>query len=182
MNTSLIIVEDFYTSPDTVRSYALQQPFDIKGNFPGMRTQPYLPDNVKEAINHHMAFAGGVTNWFEDASCTGCFQISTANDRTWIHSDFHNMWAGVLYLTPNAPHTSGTALYRHKATGEHSRVTDDHESYDYTKWDKFDVIGNKYNRLILYRGDMFHASLDYFGSNLHDGRLFQVFFFNTAHL
>ena len=182
MNTSLIIVEDFYTSPDTVRSYALQQPFNIKGNFPGMRTQPYLPDSVKGAINHHMAFAGGVTNWFEDASYTGCFQISTANDRTWIHSDFHNMWAGVLYLTPNAPHTSGTALYRHKATGEHSRVTDDHESYDYTKWDEFDVIGNRYNRLILYRGNMFHASLDYFGSNPQDGRLFQVFFFNTAHL
>ena len=44
-----------------------------------------------------------------------------------------------------------------------------------------DVIGNKYNRLVIYKGDMFHASLEYFGSDIHTGRLFQVFFFNTAH-
>jgi len=182
MNTSLIIVEDFYTSPDTVRNYALQQPFEVSGNFPGRRTKPYLPDDVKGAIDWHMKFAGGVTDWLEHGKCTGCFQIATAMDRTWIHSDHFNMWAGVLYLTPDAPHTAGTALYRHKESGEHSRVTNDHDSYDYTKWDKFDVIGNKYNRLILYRGDLFHASLDYFGDNIHNGRLFQVFFFNTAHL
>jgi hypothetical protein len=182
MNKSVIIIEDFYTSPDTVRSYALTLPFEIKGNFPGLRTKPYLPDSVKDAINYHMHFAGGVTDWFEGADCNGCFQIATAGDRTWIHSDFYNMWAGVLYLTPNAPHTAGTALFRHKETGEHSRITKDYEGYDYTKWDKFDVIGNKYNRLVIYRGDLFHSSLDYFGNNIHDGRLFQVFFFNTAHL
>jgi hypothetical protein len=181
MKTSLLIIDDFYTSPDTVRSYALQQPFEIKGNFPGARTKPYLSSDIKGAINQIMSFAGGVTDWFDGADCTGCFQIATSNDRTWIHSDHFNMWAGVLYLTPNAPHTSGTALYRHKSTGQYSRVDSDHEGYDFTKWDQFDVVGNKYNRLVIYRGDMFHASLDYFGDNLNNGRLFQVFFFNTAH-
>jgi hypothetical protein len=181
MKTTLLIVDDFYTSPDTVRSFAIQQPFEIKGNFPGARTKPYCSDDIKGAINQIMQFAGGVTDWFDGQDCNGCFQITTASDRTWIHSDFYNRWAGVLYLTPDAPHTSGTALYRHKETGEHARVDSDHESYDYTKWDKFDVIGNKYNRLVLYRGDMFHASVDYFGDNLHNGRLFQVFFFNTAY-
>jgi hypothetical protein len=180
MKTSLIIVDDFYPSPDTVRNYALQQPFEIKGNFPGARTKPYLSDDVKAAIGWNMSFAGGVTDWFEHANCTGCFQITTASDRTWIHSDFYNKWAGVLYLTPDAPYTSGTAFYKHKSTGEHSRVTDDHESYDYTKWDQYDTIGNRYNRLILFRADMFHASVDYFGKDLNDGRLIQVFFFNTA--
>jgi hypothetical protein len=42
-----------------------------------------------------------------------------------------------------------------------------------------DRIGNIYNRLILYRGDLFHVSLDYFGRNIADGRLFQTFFLNT---
>jgi hypothetical protein len=42
-----------------------------------------------------------------------------------------------------------------------------------------DVVGNKYNRAVFYKGDLFHASLDYFGRDLQDGRLFQTFFFNT---
>jgi len=48
-----------------------------------------------------------------------------------------------------------------------------------TKWEQTTFIGNKYNRLILYRGDFFHTSLDYFGRDMYDGRLFQTFFFDT---
>jgi len=91
------------------------------------------------------------------------------------------MWAGVCYLSPDAPYTAGTAMYRHKETGEYRAPTNEHEAYDYTKWDRIDVVGNKYNRLILYSGDLFHASLDYFGKDLYDGRLFQTFFFDTEH-
>ena len=40
-------------------------------------------------------------------------------------------------------------------------------------------LANVYNRLVIYRGDFFHQSLDYFGKDLYDGRLFQTFFFNT---
>ena len=179
MNLELMIIDNFYSNPDAVRQYALKQDFSVKGNYPGSRTKPYLPDDVKECISYWMAFAGPVTNWFEQDGYTGSFQIATAQDRTWIHSDHHNMWAGVCYLTPDAPHTGGTGLYRHKASNEFRRSNSDHEGYDYTKWDLFDRVGNKYNRLVIYRGDLFHASLDYFGDDLHNGRLFQTFFFNT---
>ena len=54
-----------------------------------------------------------------------------------------------------------------------------HEMQDVTKWDLVDRIGNVYNRLIMYRADNYHVSLDYFGRDMYDGRLFQVFFFNT---
>lgn len=184
MNINLLIIDDFYTNPDSVRNYALSQTFDVVGNFPGARTKPYLPDDVKAAIEWNMQFAGKVTNWLntDHAAYTGAFQLTSANDRTWIHADYNNMWAGVCYLTPNAPHTSGTGLYRHKETGEYRRVTDDHEGNDYTKWDLFDVIGNKYNRLVIYRGDLFHASLDYFGDRRENCRLFQTFFFNTERI
>ena len=53
------------------------------------------------------------------------------------------------------------------------------DGQDYTKWELIDRIGNKYNRAIFYKGDLFHASLDYFGKNIQDSRLFQTFFFNT---
>lgn len=179
MRLNIIVIDDFYINPDNVRNFALSQDFNVRGNFPGARTQSFLTNDVKEAIEYNMQFAGKVTSWFEDSGYSGCFQISTAEDRTWIHSDPHNMWAGVLYLTPDAPISSGTALYRHKATGEYNHTTTDYEGYDYTKWEEFDRIGNKYNRLVIYRGDLFHASIDYFGDSLQNGRLFQTFFFNT---
>ena len=50
---------------------------------------------------------------------------------------------------------------------------------DYTKWEMVDRIGNVFNRCVMYRADNYHVSLDYFGKNMYDGRLFQVFFFNT---
>lgn len=51
-----------------------------------------------------------------------------------------------------------------------------HEAQDYTKWEVLDNFGNVFNRLVMYRGDNFHQSMDYFGKDLEDGRLFQVFF------
>lgn len=184
MQTSSIIVDDFYGNVDAVRAFALSQKFDVTGNFPGARTKSFINDDVKNAIQNAVQHAGGkVTNWYDIEGLTGSFQIALARDRTWIHSDYVNTWAGVCYLTPNAPLSGGTGLFRHRETGRTRPLTRDdtydYNFYDYTKWDMVDRIGNVYNRLILYRGDLFHASLDYFGDKLENGRLFQVFFFNT---
>jgi hypothetical protein len=100
-------------------------------------------------------------------------------------------WAGVCYLTPEAPLSSGTGLFKHKSTGRSrydyktEKMEDAQEAWDecqdMTKWEMVDRVGNVFNRLILYRADNFHVSLDYFGKDLYDGRLFQVFFFNTEY-
>jgi hypothetical protein len=181
MKMELVIADNFYNNVDSVREFALAQPFDIVGNYPGARTKPFINDTVKDAISKLVVSSGRVTNWHEECGFTGAFQLCTANDRTWIHADSFNTWAGVCYLTPNAPVSGGTSLYRHKATGNREKIDIDYESYDYTKWEEVDRIGNIYNRIILYRGNMFHASVDYFGSNMQDGRLFQTFFFDTEY-
>ena len=178
MLVNLIVIDDFYSNPEEVRSHALSQDFDVQGNYPGMRTQPFLNESTKLGIEDIMRpIAGEIVDWGEQYS--GCYQLCTAQDRTWIHADNYNTWAGVLYLTPEAPLSGGTALYRHKASGDRFKVGEDHESYDYTKWEQVDRVGNVFNRLVLYRGDMFHASLDYFGSTYEDARLIQTFFFTT---
>ena len=181
MELTLLVIDNFYANPDSVRNFALSQEFGVTGNYPGRRTRPFFTNDVKEAIEHHMQFAGKITNTYESSGYTGAFQLATAQDRTWIHSDPHNMQAGVCYLTPDAPCSGGTGLFQHKRTGEYRRITTDWEGYDYTKWELFDRIGNRYNRLIIYRGDLFHASLDYFGDTSENGRLFQTFFFDTEH-
>ena len=55
------------------------------------------------------------------------------------------------------------------------------DTQDMTKWDLVDRIANRYNRLVLYRSNIYHTSLDYFGKDSHDGRLFQLFFLNTEY-
>jgi hypothetical protein len=195
MQTSIIVTEDFYNNPYEVREFALAQEFKVRGNFPGQRTISFINDDTKKTINEIIApHAGNITWWGGDDEnmYTGSFQYTTAADRTWIHSDYTTKWAGVLYLTPEAPHTSGTGLFKHKKTGFHHQpyLADgsndlerekllENDYQDYTKWDLFDVIGNKFNRLALYRGDYYHASLDYFGNTKDNARLFQLFFFNT---
>jgi hypothetical protein len=180
MRTSVIILDDFYSNPQQVRDFALQQPFDITGNWPGHRTRSFLTEDAKAAIQRVIEpSAGQVVEWHQRDGFTGSFEIDTCANRTWIHTDHHNMWAGVCYLTPNAPHTGGTGLFRHRASGDYRRGAVDHPGNDRTEWDLFDVIGNRFNRLVMYRSDLFHCSLDYFGRDLHSGRLFQLFFFDT---
>jgi hypothetical protein len=187
MRVESLSIADFYSNPDEVRQYILTQDFDLKGNYPGFRTDSYLDDSIRNTIQELIRpFAGEVTWWGDNAS--GAFQYTTASDRSWIHAD-QTDWAGVCYLTPDAPVSAGTGLFRNKDTkkkgwnrkdpseeplSEHSA-----DYYDMTKWELVDRIGNVYNRLILYRGDLFHTSLDYFGREKEDGRLFQTFFFNT---
>ena len=183
MRTNVIITDEFYSNPDSVRDFALKQDFAVRGNFPGNRTDTFLTDDVKVTVQNIVRGAAGeITDWHARPGLTGCFEIATALNRSWIHTDHHNTWAGVCYLTPDAPHTGGTGLFRHKASGATmSHELAEYESQDMTKWDLVDVIGNKYNRLVMYRSDLFHTSLDYFGSDLHNGRLFQLFFITTQY-
>lgn len=194
MEIQTIIVDNFYNDVDLVREFALQQDFNVNGNYPGHRTQSLTNDTVREVIQNIVRTAGGKITWWDTDQYNGAFQYTTATDRSWIHADQTSNWAAVCYLTPNAPSTAGTGLFRHKETGLYrapknpdgsldmdflNRINQD--SLDMTKWERIDTIANKYNRLVLYRGDIFHMSLDYFGKDKYDGRLFQTFFFNTEY-
>lgn len=181
MRANVLIVDDFYSNPDSVRNFALQQEFKVQGNFPGLRTASFLTADVKETVQSVLWNVGGeITNWHEADGLTGSFELATAANRSWIHTDHHNTWAGVIYLTPNAPLSGGTGLFRHRATGATmASQLAEYESQDMTKWELVDRIANRYNRLAMYRSDLFHTSLDYFGKDLQDGRLFQLFFLTT---
>jgi hypothetical protein len=149
-----------------------------------------LNEPIKKRLQEILyPYAGNITDW--GGEYTGSFQYTVAADRSWIHSDSTTDWAAVCYLTPDAPLTAGTGIFKHKESGmmnwdyrnndpEYKKSAppgEDHQ--DMTKWDMVDRFGNIFNRLIMYRADNYHMSLDYFGSNKENGRLFQVFFFNT---
>lgn len=180
MKTNVIITDNFYSNPDGVRSWILQQEFKHY-KYPGLRTKSFLTEDTKLTIQNLLMNAGGIiTNWNQEDGLTGSFELATSTDRSWIHTDHYNTWAGVLYLTPDAPLSSGTGIYQYKKTGATiASQLESYESQDMTKWELCDVIANRYNRLVLYRSEMFHTSLDYFGHDLQTGRLFQLFFITT---
>jgi hypothetical protein len=194
----LIVIDNFYKNAYETRKYILTQEFSVRGNYPGQRTASYATQHLKDIIQGYvMPFGGKITDFpmpdetKDDKSnaniYNGSFQYTTSRNRSWVHIDGYNNWGGVLYMTPNAPLSSGTAFYKFKDGAECQRDKDilensvetDTYSQDMTKWQLVDQVGNVFNRLILFNSKRFHMSMDYFGDSKENGRLFQVFFFST---
>lgn len=192
----LIVIDNFYNNAMETRNYVLTQEFKVRGNYPGQRTRSFANNELKDIIQDYITPFGGKitefpmpdeTNKDDNNIYNGAFQYTTSRDRSWIHVDGFNNWAGVLYMTPDAPISAGTGFYKYKdgTTYESDmKIMDnkpeiDNSSQDLTRWEQVDKVGNIFNRLILFNSKRFHMSLDYFGNSKENGRLFQVFFFST---
>ena len=162
----------------------------IEGNYPGNRTRSHATPELRKAIQRHLPVP--IVNFpiGGDEQYNGAYQWSVMSQETWIHSDGWNNWAGVLYLTPDAPSSAGTGLFRHKASGSRGELEAhlrglapsdiDNINQDFTKWDRVDSVGNVFNRLVLFDASNFHDSLDKFGHNITTSRMFQTFFFTAS--
>jgi hypothetical protein len=186
-----IVIDNFYNNPLEVRNHILEQEFKVRGNYPGQRTVSYASIELRNIIQKWIYPFGGKITMFplekNETNYNGSFQYTTSRDRSWFHVDSWNNWAGVLYMTPNAPLNSGTALYRFKdgtrfdyeQKMRENKELIENATTDFTKWEIVDKIGNVFNRLVLFNANHFHSSMNYFGYNKETGRLFQVFFFST---
>lgn len=186
-----MVIDNFYNNPMETRNFILTQDFCVRGNYPGIRTKSFASEEIKNMIQAYVGPSGGNIIQFpmDEDAYNGAFQITTSRDRSWVHTDGWNNWAGVLYMTPNAPLRSGTATYMHKdgerflyklkSNDDPEKNKFDETSQDMTKWHMVDNIANVFNRLIIFNANQFHTSMEYFGQNLQDGRLFQTFFFST---
>ena len=191
----LIIIDNFYSNPNQIRDFVLKQNFKVEGNFPGKRTKSFANNSLKDIIQKYIEpFGGKIIDFpmpdntsIDNSIYNGSFQYTTSRDRSWIHIDGFNNWAGIIYLTPDAPSSSGTGFYRFfdgtsnedEMLLNNSKLKIDSLCQDMTKWELVDKAGNVFNRLVLFNSKRYHMSLDYFGDNIENGRLFQVFFFST---
>jgi hypothetical protein len=106
----LIVIDNFYNNPLETRNYILTQEFSVKGNFPGQRTISYATDLIKDIIQKYIE---PFDNKITEVPCpkeeekediyNGSFQYTTSRDRSWIHTYKLNNWAGVLFMTHDAP-------------------------------------------------------------------------------
>jgi LPS sulfotransferase NodH len=84
-------------------------------------------------------------------------------------------WAGIVYLSPNAPLTGGLRLWRNRdVTRQLDWMT------GRRNWELVDSYGNVPNRLILTRGNVPHSGSRGWGDSLQSGRIFQTFFFKVV--
>ena len=64
MRVESLSISDFYSNVDSVREFALQQEFGVRGNYPGQRTVPFINDSIKNIIQDAVRpFSGNVTWW-----------------------------------------------------------------------------------------------------------------------
>lgn len=105
-----------------------------------------------------------------------------------IHTDVGwGTHALVLYLTDG---DSGTAFWKHKASGRIEMPTHDIDAYidtrkdwlDESKWEIYDEVEMKFNRAALYKSQLFHSRWPFegFGTCLEDCRLVLVAFFTPT--
>lgn len=176
MNLNTIIIDDFLDKPYLVRDSALSIDIDRPGNYPGFRSfradleyEKYVTDKIQSVTRLN------IIKYKQDSFQ---FQICYESDKTWLHHD-QTGWAAILYLTPDAPVESGTGIYRHKQSKIFQGPADLDVSKE-TEWELITMIGNVFNRLVIYNGQLFHRSvIPGFGRDKNTGRLTQVFFFEA---
>lgn len=181
---SLVVVDNFLDNPDQVRGFALSQKYEESSDYyKGRRTyERYLSDSLK--LEFQDLIGQKIVSW-DDQPMNGRFQFCTPQDPLVYHQDTQN-YAGLLFLTPDAPYNTGTSFFAHKETRlriprtqEEVYKVFDGGNYDSTKFELVDTVGNVYNRLVIFHSKQLHSASCYFGKHIKDSRLFQIFFFGT---
>lgn len=168
--------DNFYENPDAVRNFALNQIFYTANYYIGSRTETFLFNNTKEVIENIIGHE--VADW--DNLENGRFEVFVGGDLNEVTWDKTYDWNGYIFLSPNPPAESGITLQKHKETGSFVG----YEGIEYNPLDKYqfnkaDILGNIYNRLVLVDGKLLKNYSEYFGWDIHSGMLMQTFKFNS---
>jgi hypothetical protein len=187
MKPNIVVVDDFLPNPDRIRELALRQTYVADDQlYKGRRSdQQFLNESGPNAATFGQLLQREITDWTRHGM-SGRFQWCIPTDPLVFHADGQTH-AGTIYLTPKAPPEAGLSLWRSKITGAYRPVDDpgirartfDGNLLDPTKWELVDRIGNKYNRLVLWDGNLIHSASCYFGTELANARLFWMFFFDA---
>jgi hypothetical protein len=201
------VVDDFFDHSKAVEisnrcfnksKWILGKPY-TQELWPGMRTKKALKNIelskveswVKEQLNKQ-------TLWVEESqkvvvNSNWAILVGSDEGEARPHVDNRQLceYGAVLYLSQNPKPDSGTSFYRLKykngAAGGNLVKAPYHNLVDALKTDSLppdswyqDIeIENKFNRLILFKGNMVHSASSYFGKEKRDKRLAVTFFWRT---
>lgn len=188
----LIVVDKFYKDPDNIRCKALDFEYlgeDYHGAVGNRCEKSRLAtDEAKEyfekLLGKKIKMGNDIGEW--SYSTNGCFQWCSKDTPIVYHCDSQE-YAGIVFLTPDAPVNCGTSIFRHKKYKIKDNSIFREEWTDKTNnqftdpepWEEVDRIGNIYNRLVLFKSHNVHGVSEYFGETIENSRLFQLFFFDV---
>jgi hypothetical protein len=197
------VIENFYEDPDAIRRFALAQKYtfcherqNLDYVYPGSRTKDLfdLDSLLHEKICNKLisVFHNTEHDHMRWAISTNFQSVTAEYEQGVIHTDHNTIFAGVLYLTPDAPLNSGTSLFKPNKNFDEKKYLQELDensrkfrageiamdtSY-HSLFDEIIRVNNVYNTLILYEGQHYHAANRFFGKTIADSRLSQVFFIN----
>lgn len=202
MKQNIIIVDDFYSNPDEVRNIALSTEYPEPDNsytYPGRNSKgEYYSSKIQQR------FEDLTKSKLNPSDPNGYFRISLKTDtyKQDVHVDPGWDWGAVIYLSDpkDCVDEGGTSFWRHNTLHmENCPKTDEeaqlygYPSYkeawwttvygdglDRSKWTRYLLCPMKYNRMVLFRTHLWHSHNFNFGTNLNNGRLVQLFFFNET--
>lgn len=164
-----VIVDNFFDNPDEIINFSNTMEYRQRNEseyWEGTRTDCIkdIDLDLYSQITSKIIYSYFETNHSYAIEGDLVFHKMNENDHrdpNWknkIHKD-HSLYSCVIYLTPNAPMSSGTQIYRE---------FDNHFVPDI-------VCHNNFNRLIMFPGDVQHSAMDTLGGNGND-RLTMLFF------
>ncbi len=201
------VLDDVLPDPMAVRERQLARPASdwthgapVRAEpWPGMRAQPALSPDELGPIEARLRALTGHKRLFQappqgpgNQLNHNCVQVVAARDAgARPHTDSRKLcrYAGVLYLSPDGPAHAGTTFYRmwlpdgtlggNTLASRHANLVEALGTR-FVPPDLFVpdlAIDYRFNRLLVYRGDLIHSASAYFGGDaLAERRMAAVFF------
>lgn len=197
------IIDDALADPDAVSARGYGREDWISGfpvrpeRWPGQRSRgALLPDELTR-LEDRVRQLTGEPDLGRGVAPAGAaldhdvFQlVGGADSGARPHTDARSLatFAGVLYLTPDAPPDAGTSFYRFRAPN--GELGGNHVPPPYENlvdamgvqrlpaeaWAEDLRVDNRYNRLLVYRANFVHSATRYFGRKPKARRLTALFF------
>lgn len=201
------IVDDILPNAEEVaqrcfarEDWLLGQPWRNE-TWPGKRAPDALtPDELALVEARAMQLTGAKRLWAERAPDGAALNhnhvqlVGLGESPARPHTDSRKLcrFAAVIYLTPNPPSGSGTAFYRLRFPngalgGNHCpapyanlREALNVQTLPLEAWTVDVEVPNVFNRLLLYRAELVHSAIGYFGTADKAKRMTAVFFWMAA--
>jgi hypothetical protein len=170
-------------------------------SWPGMRAMPGLEPEELAIVEAKVRQATGASRlWMQAASDGGhlnhnCVQVVGEEEcGPRPHTDSRKLcrYAAVLYLNPAVPDDCGTSFYRQRlpngqaggniVSGPHANLVEALGAR-FVPPNSFgeDVrLPHRFNRLLVYHGNLVHSATAYWGHTLEEKRMAAVFFWMAA--
>jgi len=191
MNRKIIVVDNFYENPDSIRKIALSSNYKNQ-----ISDKVYFSDEILSKVKILLR----LENLFYNESSCGRFRVFCENNVDKINVDFESDWTGVVFLNleKNLIHNAGLSFYKNKkfkiercpnilestcfgftCFEELNKCLLNQIKSEDDQWFSYFNVPIVYNRLVLFRSKLWFSFTENFGNNPETAKLIHSFSFTN---